>query len=127
MIGREPEVKELNLKALKLAKEVAVKTGTLMAGNIIMQYYGVSKGERHGNRSGTCHVQGPQSVSDSASMPNLFLYYFEKSVFVNYKFHFLTISIQQLHGDRIFYFPPMFIKVFINIYIPWPDAKKYFY
>lgn len=34
MIGREQEVKELNLKALKLAKEVAVKTGTLMAGNI---------------------------------------------------------------------------------------------
>lgn len=34
MIGREPEVKELNLKALKLAKEVAVKTGTLMAGNL---------------------------------------------------------------------------------------------
>lgn len=34
VIGREHEVKELNLKALKLAKEVAVKTGTLMAGNI---------------------------------------------------------------------------------------------
>lgn len=34
VIGREQEVKELNLKALKLAKEVAVKTGTLMAGNI---------------------------------------------------------------------------------------------
>lgn len=34
MIGREDEVKELNLKALKIAKEVAIKTGTLMAGNI---------------------------------------------------------------------------------------------
>lgn len=34
VIGREQQVKELNLKALKLAKEVAVKTGTLMAGNI---------------------------------------------------------------------------------------------
>ncbi|XP_078341374.1 S-methylmethionine--homocysteine S-methyltransferase BHMT2-like [Crassostrea virginica] len=34
VIGRENDVKELNLKALKIAKEVAVKTGTLMAGNI---------------------------------------------------------------------------------------------
>lgn len=92
-----------------------------------MQYYGVSKGERRGSRSGTCHVQGAQSVSNSVPMPNPFLYSFvEKSFFVNYKFHFLTISTQQLHGDRIFYFPPMFIKVSINIYIPWPDAKKIF-
>jgi methionine synthase I (cobalamin-dependent) len=34
VIGRDDEVKELNLKALRIAKEVAIKTGTLMAGNI---------------------------------------------------------------------------------------------
>ncbi|XP_061178821.1 S-methylmethionine--homocysteine S-methyltransferase BHMT2-like [Saccostrea echinata] len=34
LIDREDDVKELNIKALKIAKEVAINTGTLMAGNI---------------------------------------------------------------------------------------------
>lgn len=34
VIGRELEVKELNLKVLKLVKEVVVKIGILMVGNI---------------------------------------------------------------------------------------------
>lgn len=34
VIGREDDLMELNLRALKMAKEVAVKTGTLMAGDI---------------------------------------------------------------------------------------------
>lgn len=36
-----------------------------------MQYHGVSKGERHGNQSGTCHVQG--NVSNAVQYQNLFL------------------------------------------------------
>ncbi|XP_056000868.1 betaine--homocysteine S-methyltransferase 1-like isoform X1 [Ostrea edulis] len=34
IIGREDDLMELNVRALKMAKEVAVKTGTLMAGDI---------------------------------------------------------------------------------------------
>lgn len=34
VIGREDDLMELNLRALNMAKEVAVKTGTLMAGDI---------------------------------------------------------------------------------------------
>ncbi|XP_061179415.1 betaine--homocysteine S-methyltransferase 1-like [Saccostrea echinata] len=34
VIGREDDLIELNLRALRMAKEVAVKTGTLMAGDI---------------------------------------------------------------------------------------------
>lgn len=34
VIGREDDLMELNLRALKMAKEVAVKTGTLLAGDI---------------------------------------------------------------------------------------------
>lgn len=36
-----------------------------------MQYHGVSKGGRHGNQSGTCHVQG--NVSNAVQYQNLFL------------------------------------------------------
>lgn len=38
-----------------------------------MQYHGVSKGKRHGNQSGTCHVQG--NVSNAVSIPESFFYY----------------------------------------------------
>lgn len=34
IIGREDDLMELNVRALRMAKEVAVKTGTLMAGDI---------------------------------------------------------------------------------------------
>ena len=34
VIGREDELEKLNLKALKLARDVADRTGTLMAGNL---------------------------------------------------------------------------------------------
>ena len=34
MIGRDSELEAINRKALKIAREVANETGTLMAGNI---------------------------------------------------------------------------------------------
>lgn len=34
LIGREDDLEKINRKALKIAREVADKTGTLMAGNV---------------------------------------------------------------------------------------------